>query len=248
MPTSFTGLLLFVVLLLPGFAYQVGKERSGVERRPPPFRETVSIVAASVVTELAVLVVTWPLWAWALNVHRLTSGAGAYWRARPGTLTAWGLGLLLLACGLAYASTLPKVRGSRVAQRLLGPYPHESTMSAWWKAFVEQHPHMPFSSRWVGCILDDDSVVEGRLFSFNRSGDDTGDRDLILQHPIRYQPKEASAPYHYPAHLVCIPARRIVTLFVTYIGVEGAREPTRSSQEPERAERAAPSEEAESPG
>ncbi|MFG1855996.1 DUF6338 family protein [Actinomadura geliboluensis] len=41
MPTSFTGLLLFVVLLLPGFTYQVGKERSGgtsVPRRSPSTR------------------------------------------------------------------------------------------------------------------------------------------------------------------------------------------------------------------
>jgi hypothetical protein len=33
MPTTLTGLLLFAVLLLPGFAYLVGKERAGTERR-----------------------------------------------------------------------------------------------------------------------------------------------------------------------------------------------------------------------
>jgi Family of unknown function (DUF6338) len=52
MPTTLTGLLLFVVLLLPGFAYLVGKERAGTERRTSPFRETVAVVAASVATEL----------------------------------------------------------------------------------------------------------------------------------------------------------------------------------------------------
>lgn len=55
MPTTLTGLLLFVVLLLPGFAYLVGKERNGTERRMSPFRETVAIVAASVTCELVVL-------------------------------------------------------------------------------------------------------------------------------------------------------------------------------------------------
>ena len=57
MPTTLTGLLLFVVLLLPGFAYLIGKERHGTERRLSPFRETVAIVAASVTSELIVLVV-----------------------------------------------------------------------------------------------------------------------------------------------------------------------------------------------
>lgn len=45
MPTTLTGLLLFVVFLLPGFAYLVGKERNGTERQTSPFRETVAVVA-----------------------------------------------------------------------------------------------------------------------------------------------------------------------------------------------------------
>jgi hypothetical protein len=55
MPTTLTGLLIFVVLLLPGFAYLVGKERHGTERHTSPFRETIAVVAASVTSELAVL-------------------------------------------------------------------------------------------------------------------------------------------------------------------------------------------------
>jgi uncharacterized membrane protein len=54
-PTTLTGLLLFVVLLLPGFAYLVGKERHGTERSLSPFRETVAVVAASITSELVVL-------------------------------------------------------------------------------------------------------------------------------------------------------------------------------------------------
>ena len=55
MPTTLSSLLIFVVLLLPGFAYLVGKERHGTERHTSPFRETVAIVAASVTSELTVL-------------------------------------------------------------------------------------------------------------------------------------------------------------------------------------------------
>lgn len=55
MPTTLTGLLIFIVLLLPGFAYLVGKERNGTERRASPFRETAAVVAASITSELVVL-------------------------------------------------------------------------------------------------------------------------------------------------------------------------------------------------
>jgi Family of unknown function (DUF6338) len=65
MPTTLTGLLLFVVLLLPGFAYLVGKERNGTERQTSPFRETIAIVAASTTAELAVLALfAIPRWLW----------------------------------------------------------------------------------------------------------------------------------------------------------------------------------------
>ncbi len=57
MPTTLTGLLLFVVMLLPGFAYLVGKERNGTERRLSPFRETVAIISASVASEVVILLI-----------------------------------------------------------------------------------------------------------------------------------------------------------------------------------------------
>jgi hypothetical protein len=50
--------LLFVVLLLPGFAYQVGKERRGIERTTSVLRETAAVVAASVASEIFVLAAT----------------------------------------------------------------------------------------------------------------------------------------------------------------------------------------------
>ena len=217
MPTTFTGLLLFVVLLLPGLTYQVGKERSGAERRPPPFRETVSVVAASVVSEFMVLVATWPLWAWGLEVHRLVREPGEYWQARPGLIAGWALGLLLLACLLAYGATLPRVRQWTIMQKVLGEYPHESTMSAWWRLFEEFRPDVPINRRYVSCVLEDGTFVAGKLLSFNRAADDLGDRDLILGEPIQYRAKGAKKTVTYPADTVCVSARRIKVMFVTYL-------------------------------
>lgn len=47
MPTTVSGLLLFVVLLLPGFAYQIGKKRRGSERTTSVLRETAAVVTSA---------------------------------------------------------------------------------------------------------------------------------------------------------------------------------------------------------
>jgi hypothetical protein len=221
-PTTLTGLLLFVVLMLPGFGYLVGKERHGTERRLSPFRETVAIVAASVTSELIVLLLfasvraVWP--SITPDVGALVRNSSTYLRGGPAesghyrTVAAWGVGMLIAASLLAYLATDPKIR--RLAERVTGPYPHDSTVSGWWILF----------ERWAGtrrielvCMLDDGSCVRGQFGSFNTSADDSPDRDLILQRPIYYRPPgSGSQEVPYPAAAVCCAASRIVALFVNY--------------------------------
>lgn len=222
MPTTLTSLLLFVVMLLPGFAYLVGKERHGTERRLSPFRETVAIVAASITSELVVLVVfagvraLWP--SVTPDVGALVRDGGTYLRGNGdhhgqyANVAAWGIGLLATAVVLAYLATNPKVR--RRLEWLTGPYPHDSTVSAWWILF----------DRWAGnrkielvAMLDDGSCVRGQFGSFNTSADDSPDRDLILQRPIFYRPAGSSEETLYETAAVCCPASRIVALFVNYV-------------------------------
>src|SRR5580658_3780604 len=145
MPTTLTGLLVFVVLLLPGFAYLVGKERNGTERRASPFGETVAVVAASVTSEVVVLalfgIVRWLGPSVTPNAGALIRHPAAY---LAGTDTShghyaqvaiWLLGMLLLATVVAYGATWPPIR--RLASRLplIGSIPHDSTVSAWWILF-----------------------------------------------------------------------------------------------------------------
>lgn len=222
MPTTLTGLLLFVVLLLPGFAYLVGKERHGTERHLSPFRETVAIVAASITSELVVLAVffaireIWPTIT--PNVGALIDSTSVYLRGTPRhpghhrIVAVWGAILLISATIGAYLATKPQVR--RLGQIITGPYPHESTVSAWWVLF-ERWPNRRDVE--VVCMLDDGSVVRGRFGSFNNSAEDSPDRDLILRHPIFYKPPVDNAKeLPYGASAACLPARRIVTMFVAY--------------------------------
>lgn len=223
MPSTLTGLLLFVVLLLPGFAYVVWKERAGTERRASTFRETVAVVAASITAELVTITVSAPLWTRFVSLGRLLREPGAYWHERPELLVGWGLSLLAVSSGFAVLATLPRLR-----QRLKyvsGDYPHPSSISSWWMLFERLDPE---AVKEVGCVLDDGSFVSGRLRSSNNDADEFADRDLVLGNPIFY-----GAPGHveaepYEASAVCISARRIVTLFVTYLDPEGATSPTSS--------------------
>lgn len=216
MPTTLTGLLLFVVLLLPGFAYLVGKERVGTERRTSPFRETVAVVSASVASELVVLTAAWllntyawPGWSLSIEVGRLVADPGNYWQQRPGLLAAWGLGLLLAATLGTHLATRPRVR------RLLpGSYPDPSTVSAWWMLFEHWKRGRP---TYVGCVLDDGAYVAGEVRSFNNSADDVTDRDLILGAPVSYRARNARTTIDLQCSAVCIPAGRVVLLEVSYL-------------------------------
>jgi Family of unknown function (DUF6338) len=232
-PTTLTSLLIFVVLLLPGFAYLVGKERNGSERRTSPFRETVAVVAASVTSELAVLVlfaivrVLWP--SGTPDVGALIRHGGTYLRgsdAQPGhygEVVLGGTVMLVFAVALAYFATWPSVRRFpewlsskwRLFKWLsfVGTYPHDSTVSAWWLLF----------ERWPGkrdiqvtCTLDDGWAIQGSFQSFNNSADDSPDRDLILKRPIKLRQPGEPDMHDFNSRYACLSARRIVTLFVSY--------------------------------
>jgi hypothetical protein len=222
MPTTLAGVLIFVVLLLPGFAYLVGKERNGTERHTSPFRETVAVVAASITSELVILAlftfVRWLRPTWTPNVGALIHGGSDYAADHYQSLTTYGLFMLVLAVLIAYLATVPRVRRSRLLKimPIVRSYPHESTVSAWWMMFEK----LPNGRKvQVGCNLEDGSYVSGLLASFNNSADDSPDRDIVLGAPIKYRPPgKTTDPYPYSsASVVSIPASRIVSTFAGYL-------------------------------
>lgn len=145
-----------------------------------------------------------------------------------GLVAGWAAGLLAVAAAVAYLATVPKVR--RPTERIMGPYPHDSTVSAWWILFEKWPQNRDVQ---VACILDDGSGVRGRFGSFNTAADDSPDRDLILQEPIYYRPPgEKSQEVLYDVSAVCCPASRITALFVTYSDPQAA---TPAQQAPQQA-------------
>ncbi len=237
MPTTLTGLLLFVVLLLPGFLYLVGKERVGTERRASPFRETIAVVAASVVAELAVVLATAVVWTRHIDFERLVREPGEYWRCHPALFAWWAVGLLLGAAALAYAATVPGIRRQLVPKQLRHKdkfaYPHPSSVSGWWMMFEHYYRD---KQKHVGLVLDDGSFISGTRLSFNTDANDTPDRDIVLVAPIMYRPPGKDQARPYATSMACISARRIVTMFVTVKEPPGS--PTSSPSAAETADEA----------
>jgi Family of unknown function (DUF6338) len=236
MPSTLTGLLLFLVLLLPGFAYAVGKERNGVSAGLTPFRETAAVVAASVTSEIVVLAMFGIIRAIrpsiTPDVGALVRDGGRYLRGTQDSsghyaqVAIWASGMLAGAVLLAYLASLPAIRSR--AGKALGPYPHDSTVSGWWILFEKWEAGRDIT---VGCILEDGSFVEGAVGSISRVPDDSPDRDLILTQPIRYRPPGADGPEApaYECGAVCISASRIVAMFISYT------DPDQAGNEPEQA-------------
>lgn len=208
MPNTLAGLLVFVALLLPGFAFSMVLRRNRPERQLSVFRETATIACASAIADLlalgafALIRTVGP--EWTPDVGALIRTPGSYLGTHYGTVFAWSVGLLSLACGLAALAGWLAGRRST----------HPSTMSSWWMLFERWHTS---AVRHVECVLDDGSYVAGVLSDWNTLGEDSPDRDLILAHPITYRPAGTTESLHHPASAVCVSARRIVTMFVTYV-------------------------------
>jgi hypothetical protein len=206
MPTTATGLLLFIVVLLPGFAYTIMKERNTPATRRSSFRETVEIVVASTaagLTALIVLAVARAAWPDATpDIGDLVSDVGGYVQTEYALTASWAAGLLVAATGMS------GVVGWLVGRRP----PHGSKMSAWWEMFESWYPGF---NTHVGCTLDDGSYVEGIVNSYSDLADESPDRDLILQAPIKIRLPGEMELQPYGGRAVCISARRVVMMLVT---------------------------------
>jgi hypothetical protein len=237
-PTTLTGVLLFVVLLLPGFAYQIGKERRGSERTTSVLRETATVVAVSVASELFVFAATSWLWSRHIDFGRLVREPREYFLSHPATIGWWAIGLLAGACVVAYLVTLLRGRevprwGHRVARglkRIRGKkrrpvfavarwvwrqitYVHPSTMSAWGVLFGDaKRPEVLVDIR-----LTDGAWVSGALIAYSTVGADTPDRDLILGPPIKFRGSKGKNLNDYPTSALVISARQISAMFTTFL-------------------------------
>lgn len=212
MPSSFTGLVLFVLLLAPGFAFAAQRERRAPRRQRSVFGETVLLGLTSFLCDAAAILIFGALRAiipgHTPDVGRLVRDGQSYFEAQYAYLGWWTLGLLALACGFGFVL-------GRWPPRFAPVFADDITFtSAWWDLF-EQYPD---STVYVGCELEDGSYLGGELFTYNSDEDETEDRELALSAPITYRSAGTDDEVELEdVGAVSVSARRIKFMTVTYL-------------------------------
>jgi hypothetical protein len=224
LPTTFIGLVIFVVLLAPGLVHLLISERGPFPgREVSPLRETANIALSSILFDLLAVGVFGLVRIAAPDrtpdVGRLVREGAPYMRANYLSLAWWFTGFLILACVLALVwaailNSTDRLRWfqSRWPARVLFPTVGVQFMSAWWKLLMEKEPDY---ERRVTCRLEDGSSIEGWLMSLNPDVEEKPDRDITLSAPLVFRDvKGELREESYGA--VAISGRRIIELYVDY--------------------------------
>jgi hypothetical protein len=226
-PTTLGGLLIFVLLLVPGFLHYVQRRSRVPQRSLSPLVETATLVTVSVATN-AVAIAAFGLVRVLLpshtpDVRRLLVEGTAYGAARLGYLLLWGGAVLLVS------STLALVLGMRpgwVGALSTRFAPAIVDVSGWYHVFEEGPPN---AFVYVGCDLRDGSYVGGTLDWYSTAVEETADRDFVLAGPITFRPPGESEDPLLGVSRIVISARDVARLYVSYIDGSTAPAPVAST-------------------
>ncbi|GGJ79535.1 hypothetical protein GCM10011583_08870 [Streptomyces camponoticapitis] len=236
LPSTILGLVLLIVVLLPGAAHIKVRQLRWPERDVSPLWETLRLITISVVADALALLLFGLCRVCAPgstpDVGALVREPGPYARSHYVSLLWWSLVLLLVAvCGAAWCGT---ERAARLAARLpvvgrhVPEQEHPSRVSAWWQAFNE----WPEARVQVGCLLEDGAYWSGWLRSYSNRVSDDAERELVLGGPLQYRPPGAVEAAELPdTGAVILSARRITAITVTYV-VSPTSAPSASSASP----------------
>lgn len=224
MPTTLSGLLIFVVLLAPGFLYVIVTDQGPFTRTAPSvLRETASIALVSLLCDLLALGLYVPVAAMSsgrlASLQELVQDGESLWAEDRVTILITALFLLLGAClvALTLAGLVNNTSGFKTlkVRKLISwvlPAKGARTESAWWGVLHRERPEL---YRRVTCYLLDGTRVRGWLRTFNPAANETEDRELILAAPIRVTSSNGA---HRPIRsgYITVSARQIQFLHVDY--------------------------------
>lgn len=213
MPTSLVGLLIFVVLLVPGFLSYLQRRALVPSRALSPLAETATLTTVSMLTNLIALSVfaaaRLVLPTHTPDVGALITAPGTYVSAHLPYLLAWATGLLGVSCVLGVAVGARSSILGRVPLGRLTPVVVD--VSAWYKMFEDQ----PNKRVYLGCDLQTGVYIAGVLDWYSTSTEETGDRDLVLGPPLT----KVVSGKEYPVEVqrIILSARDIAALYVSYL-------------------------------
>ena len=230
MPTTVSGLLLFVALLTPGFVYLVRTESRLPGQQYTVLRETALVVSFSLLANtlaLGLFGIFRTLWPGGTpDTGAIVRDPGTYFQGHYVMVTLWGAGLLLVAVAVAALIAVPPAWSGRLLSRSdLWPIPAIRTSierrqrgqiareSGWGSAFFRYPDHQVH----LGLRLMDGTYLYGRLLTFSPQIEENDDRSLQLAGPVEIRTPSAEAPQPMEAGVVVVSARAIKTMSVHYL-------------------------------
>lgn len=225
MPTTIGGLIIFAVLLVPGFVHYVQRRSRVPQRSLSPLVETATLATISIFTNAVALgifgLVRTVLPDHTPDVRRLLLEGSKYAAPRLGYLLLWATAAFALSSALAM---LLGVRPRFIRTVLERFTPAIVDVSAWYHLFDEG----PEGTRvYVGCDLRDGSYVGGLLDWYSTEVDETADRDFVIAEPITYRAPDRTEDLTIEGFSrLVLSAREVTRLYVSYVEAES---PTASS-------------------
>ncbi|MEV1142470.1 DUF6338 family protein [Micromonospora sp. NPDC049799] len=227
LPSSLIGLVLFLVLLAPGFVYVLRHEKHVAGRPFSAFRETLRVVFVSVACLLLTgLIFTWMRWAWperTLNVRGLVRDPAEFARDHHVELAWWSLAFISAATFVAAVAADRRVvagvrwlAARRPVRWLSGSTSTQIRPTSQWARVFDLYEEDDPGPVLVGLQLDDGSYLRGRLWVFNPAFEENEDRELVLSQPLTLTP--ARGPERpYQSQFAIVSARHIVRMDVDHL-------------------------------
>ena len=226
MPTTISGLVLFVLFLTPGACYSLRRAATGPALPDPsPVKETAGLVAVSVATNAATLLLIALLhrWtSWPMDPVAVVTRTDDLARSQPSVLAGWCAGFLVLSCllsvalhGCAQSAIFVGLKDRTWAAWLIGT--PVSRGSAWWRAFNDPTVDWSRRSAYAGCVLTDGSWVGGYVETFSPDSEESHDRDLVLIAPLDYRAPNSDLASALDANRLIVSAREIRFISVAYV-------------------------------
>jgi hypothetical protein len=212
-PTTITGIVILLLLILPGFVFVSLRERHQPTRKLSVLRETSVVLAATLTAYLlplsviVILALSWP--SFRSELASGMSNPSSFEAEHPFHAAMFVAGWIVLGAAMAW------LLGSRRLGRLVT----SQGGSAWWRMFEPAGLDRTTIEVEVTATLTDGSTITGRLYSWSRDGEDTPDREIVLQQPLWIQPAGNTKVSELGATAMSIAARNIRTVAVRYISL-----------------------------
>lgn len=206
MPTTFVGLVLFVVFLTPGFIYAAQRRRVVPTADRSALMETAATLSISLAANAITLAAFGAVRGLAPRhtpeVGRLLDDTKSYWIENLPYVTGWLGTLVATSCAVAFIAARWE-RIHSLIERLVQPELRDS--SAWNEVFVAPDGHYVH----LGIDLSDGSYLRGRLVWFSTNLDETPDRELVLGQPLTIRLADEEREHGIGSDRVIVAARKI---------------------------------------